>query len=304
MSTPPFRTEFSPQHGNSVPVAPDIVRVTAPNSGPFTFHGTNSYIVGDKSLVVIDPGPDDSTHLKTLLEAINGRPVSHIAVTHTHMDHSPLSRQLAKITGAEIVAEGPHRAARDLHIGEQNPLDAAADRDFEPDISLGDGDLVHGDGWTLEAIHTPGHTANHVAFALRDRDILFPGDHVMGWSTSIVAPPDGSMSDYMNSLDILAGRDEGTYFPGHGGRLEKGREFTRALRTHRKMRESAILARIRGGDRRIREIVAAIYKDTNPKLHGAAALSVMAHLEDLVASGKVTTDGPVSIDGEYFPATD
>ncbi|MGI9400381.1 MAG: MBL fold metallo-hydrolase, partial [Rhizobiaceae bacterium] len=159
------------------------------------------------------------------------------------------------------------------------------------------------EGWTLEAIHTPGHTANHMAFALRDRNILFSGDHVMGWATSIVAPPDGSMSDYMASLERLSSRNESTYFPGHGGRLDKAREFTRALRAHRRMRESAILSRIRKGDRTIPEIVAVIYKDTDPKLHGAAALSVMAHLEDLVANGLVETNGPVSIDGNYYPAS-
>ncbi|MGI9401610.1 MAG: MBL fold metallo-hydrolase, partial [Rhizobiaceae bacterium] len=144
MTNPPFRTEFKPHHGEAVPLADDILRVTAPNSGPFTFHGTNSYIVGEKSLVVIDPGPDEDTHLNTLLDAIDGRPVTHIAVTHTHMDHSPLARKLAKITGSTIVAEGMHRAARDLHIGEQNPLDAAADRDFEPDAIIEHGQLIKG----------------------------------------------------------------------------------------------------------------------------------------------------------------
>lgn len=304
MTHPQFRKEFKPHHGEAVPVAKDILRVTAPNSGPFTFHGTNSYIVGSNSLAVIDPGPNDETHLETLLKAIDGRAVTHIAVTHTHMDHSPLARKLAKITGARIVAEGTHRAARDLHIGEQNPLDAAADRDFEPDVTIGHGDLVKGDSWGLEAVYTPGHTANHMAYALQDRNIMFSGDHVMGWATSIVAPPDGSMSDYMTSLDTLTKRKESTYFPGHGGRLDKAREFTRALRAHRRMRETAILSRIRRGGRTIPEIVAVIYKDTDPRLHGAAALSVMAHLEDLVSSGRVTTEGPVSIDGAYFPAPD
>lgn len=302
MTNPQFRTEFKPHHGEAVPVAKDILRVTAPNSGPFTFHGTNSYIIGSSSLAVIDPGPDDKAHLDALLEAIGKRPVTHIAVTHTHMDHSPLARKLAKITGSIIVAEGTHRAARDLHIGEQNPLDAAADRDFEPDMTTRHGDLVSGEDWTLEAIYTPGHTANHMAYALQNRNILFSGDHVMGWATSIVAPPDGSMSDYMTSLDRLADRDEGTYLPGHGGRLDKAREFTRALRAHRRMRESAILSRIRRGDRTIPEIVAVIYKETDPRLHGAAALSVMAHLEDLVSSGRVATEGPVSIEGTYFPS--
>jgi glyoxylase-like metal-dependent hydrolase (beta-lactamase superfamily II) len=301
MTGPQFRTEFEPRHGEAVPVDKDIVRITAPNSGPFTFHGTNTYIIGSDSLAVIDPGPDEASHLRALVDAIGGRPVSHILVTHTHADHSPLARVLAGITGAPILAQGPHRAARRLHIGEQNPLDAAADRQFKPDIVLSHGESVNGEGWTLEAVHTPGHTANHMAFALGHRGILFSGDHVMGWATSIVAPPDGSMSDYMASLETLIERGESVYFPGHGGRLTKAREFTRALRAHRKMRESAILARIRNGDRSIRQIVAVIYKDTDQRLHGAAALSVMAHIEDLVSSELVTTDGPVSIDGLFYP---
>ena len=301
MAAPSFRTEFEPHHGKSVAVFEDILRVTAPNSGPFTFHGTNSYVLGKDSVAVIDPGPRDEAHLQSLLAAIGGRPVSHILVTHTHMDHSPLAGMLREVTGAPILAEGVHRAARELHIGEENPLDAAADRQFRPDVKLRHGQLIDGEGWKLEALHTPGHAANHIAFALPERKILFSGDHVMGWSTSIVAPPDGSMSDYMASLELLIARTENLYLPGHGGRLDKAREFTRALKAHRKMRESAILSRIRAGDRTIASIVQTIYRDTDPRLHGAAGLSVLAHIEDLVARDMVRTDGPVAIDGEFQP---
>jgi glyoxylase-like metal-dependent hydrolase (beta-lactamase superfamily II) len=300
-TAPQFDLAFEPRHGQPVVAAPGVIRVTAANPGPFTFHGTNTYLVGDRRLAVIDPGPDDETHLAALLSAIGRREVSHVLVTHTHADHSPLARRLARLTGATLAGEGPHRAARPLHIGEANPLDASADRDFAPDLALRHGDRIDGDGWSLEAVATPGHAANHLAFALQDAGILFSGDHVMAWSTSIVAPPDGAMADYMSSLETVLARPETTYLPGHGGVLDKAKEFVRALRTHRKMRETAILARIRAGDRRIPAIVKAIYRDTDPRLHGAAALSVLAHVEDLVAAGKVESSGPPSLEGEYAP---
>lgn len=296
-----FETAFDPQHGNAVEVADGVVRVTAPNSGPMTFHGTNSYIVGTETLAVIDPGPDIETHYSALMAAIGGRPVSHIAVTHTHRDHSPLARRLAEETGATVVAEGPHRAARALHVGEANPLQEAADLDFMPDMALGDGASIEGDGWRLTALHTPGHTANHSAFALEREGIVFSGDHVMAWATSIVAPPDGAMSDFMASLDRLAERDDRLFLPGHGGPVTRPQRFVRGLRTHRRMRESAIVERISKGDRTIPEMVAAIYRDTDPRLHGAAALSTLAHLEDLVRRGAVVTDGPPAIDAIFRP---
>jgi len=297
-----FRTEFDPAHGKAVPVAEGILRATAPNAGPFTFHGTNSYVLGAKSVAVIDPGPEDEAHLSTLLEAIGGRDVSHILVTHTHVDHSPLARRLSQITGAPMLGEGPHREARQMHVGEVNPLDASGDREFLPDQALKHGDTIVGEDWALEAVFTPGHTANHMCFALKESDILFSGDHVMAWSTSIVAPPDGSMADYMMSLETLLNRSETFYLPGHGGRLESAREFVRALRTHRKMREAAILSRIKAGDRTIPQIVKTIYRDTDPRLHGAAALSVLAHIEDLLSAGKVASAGPAALDGSYEPA--
>src|SRR5690606_12396077 len=175
-------------------VAPGVARVTVNNPSAFTFHGTNSYIVGTDTLAVIDPGPENEDHLRALLKAIDGRPVSHILVSHTHVDHSPLAARLQAETGATIVAEGPHRSARPLRIGEVNPLDASGDMSFKPDIAIADGELVEGDGWTMRAVFTPGHAANHMAFALEGTGVLFSADHVMAWSTSIVAPPDGAMS--------------------------------------------------------------------------------------------------------------
>ncbi len=297
-----FDTVFEPRHGEAIPVAPGVLRVTAANPGPFTFHGTNSYVVGTETLAVIDPGPDDDAHLAALERAIAGRPVSHIFVSHTHRDHSPLARRLAGLTGAVVAAEGPHRPARPLNIGEVNPLDASADHDFAPDTVLGDGDVVSGDGWRFHAVATPGHAANHMCFALEGTGILFSADHVMAWSTSIVAPPDGAMADYMASLERLLVRDDALYLPGHGPALTNPRPFLRGLKAHRRMRERAIVERIAAGDRTIAQIVAAIYASTDSRLHGAAALSVLAHLEDLVARGLVATDTTTALDAIYRPA--
>ena len=280
----------------------DFVRLTAANAGPFTFHGTNSYIIGGKSVCVIDPGPEDEAHWQALLKALAGRQVSHIAVSHTHRDHSPLAKRLKELTGATIVAEGPHRAARLLYFGETNPFAESSDTEFLPDIALSEGDRIEGDGWALEAVLTPGHTANHACFALAGTGILFSADHVMAWATSIVAPPDGAMADYMASLDRLLARDDRIYFPGHGGPVTEPQAFVRGLRNHRRMRERAILERIRAGDRNIPDMVASIYRDTDPRLHGAAALSVLAHIEDLVARGEIRSDGPPALGGTYEAA--
>jgi glyoxylase-like metal-dependent hydrolase (beta-lactamase superfamily II) len=294
-----FDRSFDPAHGQPVTLAAGVVRLTANNPGPFTFHGTNSYLVGTDRLAVIDPGPDDSEHLAALLAAIAGRPVSHIFVSHTHRDHSPLAARLAEATGAIVCAEGPHRPARPLRTGEIGRLDASGDTAFAPMRILADGDVIAGDGWALRTVLTPGHCANHAAFALEGTGMLFSGDHVMAWSTTIVAPPDGAMADYMASLDRLIERDDRLLLPGHGGAVTKPRAFMRGLKSHRKMRERAIIERLTQGDRSIAEMVKAIYRDTDPRLHGAAALSVLAHLEDLVARGLVETDGDPAIEGVF-----
>lgn len=297
-----FDTDFDPAYGQPVDVLPGVRRLTVRNPGPFTFHGTNTYIVGTDALAVIDPGPDDDEHLAAILAAAAGRPVSHILVSHTHRDHSPLARRLKAATGAAILAEGPHRPARPLRIGEVNPLDASADTGFAPDRRLSDGERVEGDGWALTALMTPGHAANHAAFALEGTGVLFSADHVMAWSTTIVAPPDGAMADYMASLDKLLARGDRLMLPGHGGPVKEPQAFLRGLRAHRRMRERAILERIQAGDRFIPDMVRTIYRTTDPRLHGAAALSVLAHLEDLVATGRVAVEGDVAIDSAYFPA--
>jgi len=307
MPNPAFDLEFLPAYGTPVPVAKNVQRLTVNNPSPFTFHGTNSYIVGGgSSVAVIDPGPEDEAHFQALMAALAGRSVSHIAVSHTHRDHSPLARRLQQATGAIVVAEGPHRASRPLHLGETNPFAESADMDFVPDIALADGQRIAGDGFGLTAVHTPGHAANHCAFALDGGPgmdhILFSADHVMAWATSIVAPPDGSMRDYMASLEKLLARHDRVFFPGHGGPVKNPKSFMRGLRTHRRMRERAILERIKAGDRLIADMVKAIYRDTDPRLHGAAALSVLAHLEDLLEKQRVVTDGPAALTGSYSPA--
>ncbi len=199
---------------------PGVRRIMADNPGPFTFKGTLSYIVGRGKVAIVDPGPADERHIGALLDAVRNETVTHIFVTHTHRDHSPAVPAIKAATGATVYAEGPHRAARPLHIGEHNPLDSSGDRDFRPDVALKDGEVVAGDGWTIEAVTTPGHTANHMAYAFKENNALFVGDHVMAWATSIVAPPDGAMSDYMASLNKLARRGERIYFPGHGPAID------------------------------------------------------------------------------------
>lgn len=280
-------------------VVPGVRRVMANNPGPFTFKGTISYIIGRGQVAIVDPGPDDPAHIHALLEAVRHETVTHIFVTHTHRDHSPAVPAVKAFTGATVCAEGPHRAARPLHIGEHNPLDASADRDFRPDVALKDGEVVEGNGWTIEGVATPGHTANHMAYALKGRNLLFAGDHVMAWSTSIVAPPDGAMGDYMASLQKLAKRGETVYLPGHGPAIKDAPRFVNYYILHRKAREASILRRLAKGETDIPTLVRVIYIGLDPRLTGAAGLSVLAHLEDLVARGLVETDGQPAIDGVY-----
>jgi glyoxylase-like metal-dependent hydrolase (beta-lactamase superfamily II) len=230
---------------------------------------------------------------------VRGETVTHIFVTHTHRDHSPAAAAIKQATGAKTYAEVQHRAARALHVGDAKRLDASGDRDFVPDVALADGEAVTGAGWTMEAVATPGHTANHMAYALREAKTLFSGDHVMAWSTTVVAPPDGAMSDYMASLEKLARRPEETYLPGHGGAVRDAPRFVAHLIRHRHGREASILGRLAKGPADIPTLVRAIYIGLDPRLLGGAGLSVLAHLEDLVARGAVATEGPPSIAGSY-----
>ena len=295
----PFNRDFPLKPGVVDEVRPGVRRILCNNPSPFTFTGTNSYIVGEGHVAVIDPGPDSEEHARALLEAVKGETVTHIIVTHTHRDHSPNTARIKAATGATVYAEGPHRASRPRYESETISSESGADRDFKPDVTVRDGETISGDGWSLEAVATPGHTANHMAFAWRDRKFLFVGDHVMGWSTSIVAPPDGSMIDYLASLDRLTQRDEDLYFSGHGPEIADGPKFARFLIRHRRAREASILHRLAKGEADIPTLVRAIYIGIDPRLARAAAYSVLAHLEDLVARKIVATSGDPVIGGTY-----
>lgn len=277
-------------------LSPLVRRLIAPNPSPFTFTGTCAYILGRGRVAVVDPGPASDEQLAAILGAVEGETVETILVTHTHRDHSPGARALKEKTGARIIGCAPHVEIRNDASGR---LDASHDLDYAPDAVMQDGDVHEGHGFTIEAVHTPGHASNHLCFALREENAMLCGDHVMAWSTSIVAPPDGVMSDYMASLDKLGRRDEALYYPGHGAALKEPHRYMRALAHHRRLREQAILRDLAKGATRIPAMVERIYIGLDEKLKKAAALSVLAHLEDLVARGLADAGGPATLDADY-----
>ena len=295
---------FAPVPGRVDRLSPLVRRLVCGNPGPFTFTGTNTYIVGTGEVAVIDPGPDDAAHWAALIDALAGETVSRILVTHTHRDHSPLA---SPPEGADRRPDCRLRAPwqRPGGPGPQRRRPAARCRGrprLRPDIVLADGAAVTAPGFTLTAVFTPGHTANHLAFRLEEEQALFSGDHVMSWATSVIAPPDGHMAQYMASLRRLLETADRQYWPGHGPGRADPKPLVRAILAHRQMREAAVLERIRVGDRTIAAIVARIYAAIDPRLHGAAALSTLAHVEHLVEQGKVATDGDLTLDGIYVPA--
>lgn len=285
-----FDHNFDVTPGEAVRVSPLVRRVLATNPSPYTFKGTNSFIVGTGRVAVIDPGPDDDAQLAALLAAVKGETVTHILVTHSHADHSPLAKRLKQATGAVMLAYGGVEAPP----ASGPRLDASIDHDFVPDQRMADGDAVSGPGWTLQALFTPGHMSNHMCFALQEEQALFAGDHVMAWATSVIAPPDGDMGQYFASLRRLLDRDDQVYHPGHGPSKRDPLPLVRGYLAHRRMREEAIRARVEHGARSVGEIVTAIYADVDPRLHGAAALSTTAHLDHLVEQGKLR-----KVDGIY-----
>ena len=291
----PFRREFLFEYGRLEPVAPMIRRIVARNPSPFTFKGTGTYIVGNGDVAVIDPGPDIAEHVDALVAGLSSERVTHILITHTHRDHSPAARALQTATGAPTYGFGPHAGGK-----RGDPaVEEGGDWDFAPDVTLRDGDRVAGKGWTFEAVHTPGHTSNHLCFALADAGVLFSGDHVMGWSTSVIAPPNGDMAAYMASLDKLLGRRDAVYWPTHGPAITEPHEHVRAFIAHRREREAGILDCLRAGVERIDAIVEKLYVGLQPGLRRAAGRSVHAHLVDLVTRGLVECDGPPSLDARY-----
>lgn len=298
----PFVRAFDFARGRRDQVSPLIQRVICDNPGPFTFTGTGTYIVGrpddGAAVAVIDPGPLDEAHLEALLAAVEGRTVSHVLVTHTHRDHSPLARPFADRVGAPVLAMRP--PARQTHAS--GPLDEEEDEVFAPDVILSGGERIEGDGWTMAAMATPGHASNHMAFALEEENALFCGDHVMGWSTTVVAPPDGNMTDYMRSLDAVIATGFSTLWPTHGAPVTDPAPFLAAYRAHRLEREAQILTRVRAGDRTIAEMVPILYAAVDRRLWPAASLSVLAHLIKLVDEGRVTVDEAPGLGSTYGAA--
>lgn len=275
---------------------PLVRRVLAPNPSPYTFTGTQTWLVGAGSdVAVIDPGPvgsglsigdpadvNGAGHVEAILRAVEGQRVVAILCTHTHRDHSPAAAPLKAATGAPIIGCAP------LVLDDDGPrADSAFDADYAPDRVLGDGERVSGDGWTLEAVATPGHTSNHLCFALLESGALFTGDHVMAWSTSVVSPPDGDMAAYMASLAKLYDREDRVFYPAHGPAVTKTQQLVRGMLGHRKQRERQILRELERGTNVIPDMVQAMYKGLDPRLTGAAGRSVLAHLLDLQARGVV-----------------
>jgi glyoxylase-like metal-dependent hydrolase (beta-lactamase superfamily II) len=267
-------------------LSPLVRRVLANNPSPFTFTGTQSFIVGRGEVALIDPGPDLAEHVDALLAAVRGERIAAILCTHTHRDHSPAAREIKSATGAPVIGCAP------LALQDEGPrADDSFDHEYSPDRVLEDGEQLAGDSWTLKAVATPGHTSNHLCFELEEERILFSGDHVMGWSTTIVSPPDGDMSAYMASLAKLQGRDDRRYYPAHGPVVEAPQKLLRGLILHRRQREGQILAELRGGEGSIPAMVRRMYREIDPRLHPAAERSVLAHLMDLEVRGLVATDG-------------
>ena len=296
MKTPiKFNRSFEPAYGTLARVTPLVRRLVAHNPSAFTAWGTGTYVVGRNAVAVIDPGPNDAGHIDRLLRELGDERVEQIVVTHTHIDHSPGARILQARTGAPITGCGPH-----ARVGTHDePVEEGGDFEHQPDRLLQDGDAVTGAGWTLTAVHTPGHTSNHLCYALAEEQGLFSGDHVMGWSTTVVSPPDGDMTRYMTSLEKLLARDDRVLYPTHGAPITDPKPFIAQLIAHRREREEQILAVLKDGPALIPAMVAKLYLDVDPKLHNAAGRSVLAHLIALVDSGRARCDGTPGAASQY-----
>lgn len=296
----PFVREMDFAYGEVQQVSPLIRRVIANNPGPFTYKGTGVYIIGRGDVAVIDPGPDMDGHLDVLLRAIGGERVTHIFVTHGHMDHSPAARPLAAATGAKIYASGTPVKPTESEVR----MEAGDDLEFRPDVSVQDGQRFSGSGWTVEAVSTPGHTSHHMAYALVEENALFPGDHIMGWSTTVISPPDGDMTAYIENLEKIRDRGFDTLWPTHGPPIgavtdRDVRGFVQAYLDHRLNREAQIIAQLEAGKTRIKDMVPVIYADVDKRLHPAACHSVLAHMIRLVDLGRVRCDGIAGVDSTY-----
>ena len=276
-----------------------VQRVIAPNPSPFTFYGTGTYIIGENKLAIIDPGPNNEEHIQALLKAVQGRQVTHLLVTHTHLDHSPATAILQEKTGAATYGFGPHGSGQKLTSVAGEQVEEGADLLFDPDYCLKDGDTITGDGWTIEGVYTPGHTSNHMCFALKEDNSLFCGDHIMAWSTTIVSPPDGDMSSYMQSLYKVQERSESVLWPTHGDAIRNPRNYIQQLIEHRQLRERQVLECLSQEIRSIPKMVEKMYESVPSALHPAAARSVLAHIIWLVEKGEVTCKGQPGLNTVY-----
>lgn len=296
MAQIPYRRELEFEYGEAAVLSPLIRRVIANNPGPFTLYGTGTYIVGRGNVAVIDPGPADAAHIGAIIDATRGERITHMLVTHTHNDHSPGCALLREACDAPTYAYGPHGAGKH----EQGvAVEEGGDMEFAPDRRVRHGDVIDGDGWSMECVYTPGHTSNHICYGLREERALFTGDHVMGWSTSIVSPPDGDMGHYMESLDLLLRRDDAVYWPTHGPAIPAPRPHVEAFIEHRRGRERQIEACLARGVRRIADMVPTMYADLPTFMHPAAARSVFAAMIHMAERGVVTCEGPLAVDATY-----
>jgi glyoxylase-like metal-dependent hydrolase (beta-lactamase superfamily II) len=284
----PFNIDDLPT-GFAEQVEPLVLRVLAGNPSPYTYSGTQTYVVGSAvDCAIIDPGPADAAHIDAIIAAVGARDIVSITCTHTHRDHSPAAAPLAQRTGAPIIGCAP------LVIADDGPrADEAFDTSYAPDRILADGETIGGQGWTLQAVTTPGHTSNHICYALMESGAMFTGDHVMGWSTSVISPPDGDMADYMASMQKVHDRSDRIYYPAHGAPVEKPQQLVRGMMGHRKQRERQILKQLENGPRAIKAMVPDMYKGTDPRLYGAAGRSVLAHLLDLKNRAQVHEEGDI-----------
>jgi glyoxylase-like metal-dependent hydrolase (beta-lactamase superfamily II) len=292
----PFVRDMDFEYEKAQQVSPLIRRLVANNPGPFTYKGTGVYIVGHGEVAIIDPGPDDAEHIEALLRAVEGERVTHILVTHRHMDHSPAAHPLAERTGAKVYASTIPPKPSEC---DELRLEAGDDHYFTPDLNVVDGQRFSGPGWTIEAVSTPGHTTNHTAYALLEENALFPGDHIMGWSTTVIGPPDGDMTDYLNSLEKVRDRGFETLWPTHGPPVHNAPAFVQAFIDHRLEREAQIIAQMQAGKTTIKDMVSVIYADVDRRLHPAACHSVLAHMIRLVQLGRVVSLDPPCVDTEY-----
>ena len=292
----PFVRDMAFEYGRAEAVTPRVRRLVAANAGPFTHTGTGVYIIGEGEVAVIDPGPDHDGHREALWHALEGERVSHVFVTHHHLDHSPLARPLADAHGCQVYGYGVQVRTP---VGGEVRMEAGDDLSFRPDVEIRDGDTFFGEGWTIEAVHTPGHTSNHMCFALKDENILFCGDHVMAWSTSVISPPDGDMGDYLASLEKVRDMGFDTLWPTHGPAVREPAAFIDAYIAHRRARESQILDQLARGRGRIRDMIPELYAGVEKRLHPAAAHSVLAHILHLVRTGAVTCEGEPQLHTDY-----